>query len=1317
MVAMLALVCGVFAFTGCADYESDINSLNERLDGLETGQIASMEDQIASMTNAIDEANGLIATLQGDVNGLEEARDLMNQQIEALNGSIEEIMGDIEEINGSIAGLESDVAANASEIKSLKEELAEKTQELADLTSRVAELEGAVENLEQLTKNLPELEETVAAIEENYLSKAEAADIYATIESVFSLEEELGKVSGRLESLENLNIGERLTALENNYKDLSEIVVPGLEEAIAKAQTTADNAQKAADAAQEFAEGVLGELEALKEALGVYSEAGKLEAKINELEAMDSTLNAKDEQFAELIEQLDEDLRAAVEELEGNISSLHKEIADTKEEILSLVVSKEEFPAMVEEQIRKSIEEEGGRINQAISDAIKEVTNNLMSQIEDLSDRLEDVEVAVEDLTKRIEAAEGEIDDLANRIQSLVYVPEYNDGRATVLSYTLNNVSVSDSMVVTATFQVTPAALAENVVNQYENVFVNVLPVLTRSSDGIAFVASEKNSTLVLKDGKSEGYIDVEVTVPVKTEDDVILAPGGFAISLYVASKEEVEAVVNGEETVVDMDAGTYIASDYIQTAAGKATVLDNAYVLYNEKAGLEYPTITDDPVNEVNYYERAWSVLDRAVSLYGDNNYDAEDDGTYTLHIKLGDEYYTLDEAAKMMRADVNDITPGFDYIAQYYDRYDSPADIAEYFNVAEEEPYGLNIDMAKSSAMTDVIGSYVFAMNTFAFGEDSRFGSKTVLENVGRYKVINLPINIDITADRVDWTYDFALAHANNSDNPSVPNFKPITNNLQYSAENLGAIKLADILALAPVKSEVRLGDSQEPMSSEAPVITFSNAVGETDSTGSIGIPVIKYDFSSETENVYHFTNTYYLEDYQVNCTVNFTLTLGMMPGDQFVNYQQLPRDIEFILTGADIIGIDNGYSKAFKQLSQLNPGWFASEDQLTGSMQVNDLTKYSSYRDGQPLYENMEHNETSSVYTRLSVEPTAEYPDGSYVRVSSSNVTAVGNVFDFVTTINTWYGVTYTFTNSGKVAAPEFELSYIPTHIYGYDGEDPYVQLDYHLNASGNAYVIDEANLRNYFEVTDIPDGFNGELTVKFEVLTQANPAEGYLNVPTIPVLNVNNQNGQLGEYTIDWSRYTARDLQIRATLFASADAVTTKEIELNSLDLTIKVYPLVEGAEMKSAADLDYFGNNYVMDGEYIVVSREDNETINLNLWEYVNAYARFSNGENFIPYENAQGVRYNSLVYVNQNAAMKLYGAELVFDADCDAVTGNQRREMEYSETTGVITYRAEDGEIANPIYITVEGQLNYYLDYNHVESYPVTVKIKLQDAE
>ena len=1467
----------------------DINSLNERLDELETGQIASIEDQIAALTGSLDEAEELIKMLQGNVSDLEAADDAMGQQIEAINGEIENVKADITDlggqitdINGKISDVQNELSkkiddavaeleaaddynadkiaaltqdlsdakeelkgliaqaqtaleelikagddANAQAIKDaqskleeliasgdaenkaaieevrneLKELLDQHTADILDITAKiadindriakleekvdgyyeelttsisnlsarldeanadnaakfaeiagqikelsgkydelkarheelrsefdvqveklaalegtVAELTAAVTALQELTADLPALESLVDSIKTNYLSKEEAHSTYATIENVALLEESLGKLEGRVELLESLNIGERLTELETKYDDLEGVVIPGLKDAINKAQTTADNAVDMAEDAMDFAEGVLGELEMLKEALGVYAEKGALEAQIDALLMADAELAKADAAIREEISALETRLMAQVAEINNSIATLRSDLDKAVEEIYATMVSQEQFASLFERELGKALANDGA-ITEAITKAIEEARLELQGDIDAVKAKIEGLMFAIENINVRLSDVEDDIEDLEDRIQSLVFVPEYNDGKATVLSYTINGTPVSDNMVVTATFQVTPAALAENVINQYENVLVKVLPVLTRSASDAAFIASVQDGTLAIEKGKGAGYIDVEVTVPVKTEDGTELKPGAFAISLYVASKEEVEAAVNG---MADIDAGTYVSSDYVQTYGAEATEIANAYVLYNEKAAevKEYPAGADDFVKDVNSYEVAWSVLNRKVSLYGDNNYDDVDDGTYTLHIKLGDEYYTLEEAAEMMRAEVEEITPDYGYSPVYYDRYDMPADIAEYFELEEEDPYGLSIDMAKESAMTDVIGSYVFAYNTFSFGADSRYGAVTVLNNVGKYKVINLPITVDIAASRIDWSYDFALAHANNSENPQVPNIQPIVSTQAYVAENLGEISLADILKLTPSKTEVRLGDSDEPLSStEAPVITFSDATAETDTTGSIGISVINYGFSSSAENVYNFSNTYYIEEYDVECTVNFTLTLGQMPGDQFVNYGK-PVDIEFLLTNSANIGVDNGYTKAFKQLNQMNPEWFADEAQLTESMQAAaNLTTYSTYKDGDVLYENAQHSDQSPVYTRLSIEPTNEYPEGSYIRVSSSAITAVGNEFNFVTAVDTWYGVTYTFTHSGKVAAPEYGLSYIPTHLFDYGTENPYVQLDYHLNAAGKAYVIDEANLRNYFEVTNIPDGFTGELTVKFEVLTQENPAEGYVNIPSINTLLVDNTNGQLEEYPIDWTTYTARDIQIRATLVASADASTTKEIEINSLDLAIRVYPLVESADMKGTDDLDYYGNNYVMDGEYIVVSREGGETININLWEYVEAYARFSNGENFIPYENAQGVRHTSLGYVNDNPAMMLYGAELVFYDNIDAVSGGLRRDIGYDCNTGIVTYKAEDGEIANPIYITVEGQLNYYLDYNHVQSYPVKVMIKLQDAE
>ena len=179
MVAALTLVCGVFAFTGCADYESDINSLNDRLDALETGQIADLEEQIATLTGALDEAKNAITALEGSVSDLEAAKEDLQSQIDDLNTRIEENDGDI-----------------------------------ADLISQVAELEAELARIDGLESDLENLKATVEDIENNYLTKTEAQNTYATLEAVNDLEDALSSIEGRVDNIETVELPTVKAAIE-----------------------------------------------------------------------------------------------------------------------------------------------------------------------------------------------------------------------------------------------------------------------------------------------------------------------------------------------------------------------------------------------------------------------------------------------------------------------------------------------------------------------------------------------------------------------------------------------------------------------------------------------------------------------------------------------------------------------------------------------------------------------------------------------------------------------------------------------------------------------------------------------------------------------------------------------------------------------------------------------------------------------------------------------------------------------------------------------------------------------------------------------
>ena len=160
------------------------------------------------------------------------------------------------------------------------------------------------------------------------------------------LEGALGKLTSRVDGLDD-----RVDSLELNFSDI----------------------EAALDSAKNNAAKALGNIDVLVQALGGYSEAGTLN-KIDELDAIDSTLNAN-------IEALNDSLRA-------NVERLRDKIEKTKEEIEAAMVSKEELPALIQEQIRFAIEDENGIINQSISEAISNATKDLITRIEDIEDKL-----------------------------------------------------------------------------------------------------------------------------------------------------------------------------------------------------------------------------------------------------------------------------------------------------------------------------------------------------------------------------------------------------------------------------------------------------------------------------------------------------------------------------------------------------------------------------------------------------------------------------------------------------------------------------------------------------------------------------------------------------------------------------------------------------------------------------------------------------------------------------------------------------------------------------------------------------------------
>ena len=240
IVAALALICGVFAFTGCTDFEKDINDLNDRLEALETGKIADLESQIKTLQDALNAANGAIdalealdiqglkdqlAALQATVDGIDLSNYVTVEDFENLQNNLNALQGIVDGIdldkyatldyaNGTFA-TKDDVAALETALGALEGSLDALKEKVAGLEEAIASLDGRVEGLEGLFDvDTVKISEILVKIDAAQQDASEALGRIASLEDAFNAYVEVGKayrdsietvLDGKLDKAEFLN--------------------------------------------------------------------------------------------------------------------------------------------------------------------------------------------------------------------------------------------------------------------------------------------------------------------------------------------------------------------------------------------------------------------------------------------------------------------------------------------------------------------------------------------------------------------------------------------------------------------------------------------------------------------------------------------------------------------------------------------------------------------------------------------------------------------------------------------------------------------------------------------------------------------------------------------------------------------------------------------------------------------------------------------------------------------------------------------------------------------------------------------------------
>lgn len=402
------LLGGALLAVGCAT-EGDIHKLNERIDALITGKVATLESQITILEKTTLPA--LETALKGDIAA---AKDALDKDIAALKAADQQFASDMTNNVNNLMGLiqrnASDIATNKAAYESgiaqlrtdMNKAISDANQEIANLKVADATLQGNLNVLGQkVDDNFDKLDAAIKAA----AAAAEAADAMLDAKKVDKTDFEAAKTAlqnmiAAAEAAAKLYTDEAKTAIEGEIAATTADLQGQIDKKADAAQVAADfaaleQAYKDADAALNAAIETLDQNKADKTqvAADIAAATDALTAKINQV-ASDAAANLATE--VNKINQTIADAKAA---MEGEIARLDGELDRVNEAIRK--INEETIPA-VEQQIADLKElAERTYVTKDDFEAYKTATATTIGLMQD----------AIDGLTAGLSALESKVDD------------------------------------------------------------------------------------------------------------------------------------------------------------------------------------------------------------------------------------------------------------------------------------------------------------------------------------------------------------------------------------------------------------------------------------------------------------------------------------------------------------------------------------------------------------------------------------------------------------------------------------------------------------------------------------------------------------------------------------------------------------------------------------------------------------------------------------------------------------------------------------------------------------------------------------------
>ena len=503
--------------TSCKDYDDDIKNLQEQIDKVTSTNPVSTEDMKAAISSAIQT---LQTQLQTAIDGKADSKAVQDllKTVEALQTALEN-------------------KADASTIKTLGDQITE-------LSKQVNSIEGT------LNETKKDLEAKVADLTEKLAGAASSEDLK-------KLANELAEAKNELKAVKDMadNNAAAIVEIQANILELQK-----LDGRITALETFNQNAASKDDLAAYVAHSELAGL-VDNEVLELLKDNGSIAKYVNEV--IESQVLAETSAINLAIKGVDDKLAT----LSTSFETYKSEQATAYQTVTSNITTLTTFKTTIETALTN-----GGYANFAA--VLTEISTikasyGYCATKADFDNKVEAYLATYKSgVDGEFTALKTRITALENQIQSVVYVPEYEDGKIIFMSYFYDNKLVAETKPIQMKFRISPATAVANFAENYAPSF-DGQEIKTRTAEIYNIEKTEVDEATGI------------VTFTISTSTDK-----SFAVSLNLIAKDQSKNLTN-------------ISSNYFPVISDYRAITDVKVESPNKE--IDY-ILYDKPLSVVDY-------------------------------------------------------------------------------------------------------------------------------------------------------------------------------------------------------------------------------------------------------------------------------------------------------------------------------------------------------------------------------------------------------------------------------------------------------------------------------------------------------------------------------------------------------------------------------------------------------------------------------------------------------------------------------------------------------------------------------------------